>query len=419
MGFSWLILADDLTGAADSSVGFACRGQPTVVCWDERAAEVAAGATVLSLSTDSRGLPAVEAQARVALALDGKLSRGTRLFKKIDSTLRGNPAAEVAAALGGVRAVHGKAFGVVCPAFPKNGRTVVGGSVFLNGRPLEESELWKREHTYPDANLVRVFGSTGLRVSHLTLEEVRTVPLLHDRLASLSLEADGLVVCDAVTDEDLAAIAAAARGPAVQCFVGAGGLSQALAALEQPKAAPLIALEPTRGGCLLVVGSFATASRNAARFLASTGRVFFVPVSPEVLTTGTERSERSLLAARVLEALDSGDDVLVKILMGTAPDPSGGRRMTESLAQVLRPAAHHASALVLTGGETAGVILNAFGVAGIRLHEEILPGICLGTTVGALTVPVITKAGSFGAVDCLRQCLEHLRLLSLGLQPSR
>jgi uncharacterized protein YgbK (DUF1537 family) len=65
-------------------------------------------------------------------------------------------------------------------------------------------------------------------------------------------------------------------------------------------------------------------------------------------------------------------------------------------------------ALVLSGGDTALAVCRARGVQGIRLLREILPGIPLGLLVGGSCngLPVVTKAGGFGAVDALAAILE-------------
>ena len=49
-----------------------------------------------------------------------------------------------------------------------------------------------------------------------------------------------------------------------------------------------------------------------------------------------------------------------------------------------------------TGGETAAALLTRLGVNGIRLLDEIEPGIPLGLTLGGVSVPAVTKAGGFG-----------------------
>src|ERR671917_1787885 len=94
------VIADDLTGAADTGVQFVHAGYPTAVFF--RATEILEDdLDAVSFDTDSRAMPAGFAARRVLDA--AHLARGTRIvYKKLDSTLRGNIAAELAAALGGV-----------------------------------------------------------------------------------------------------------------------------------------------------------------------------------------------------------------------------------------------------------------------------------------------------------------------------
>ena len=51
----WLILADDLTGAADCAIAFARQGMESVATWGEGIRTIAA--SVLSVNVDSRNLP--------------------------------------------------------------------------------------------------------------------------------------------------------------------------------------------------------------------------------------------------------------------------------------------------------------------------------------------------------------------------
>jgi len=81
------------------------------------------------------------------------------------------------------------------------------------------------------------------------------------------------------------------------------------------------------------------------------------------------------------------------------------------LARLLREPAGQASALVATGGETASALLARLGVHGIRLVDEIEPGIPLGLTLGEVSIPVVTKAGGFGNEDCLKRILARLRFI--------
>jgi len=122
-----LLIADDLTGACDAAVQFALRGFRVTLSLNSACEAGQTGPTdVLAVSTESR---------------DGDLGsfrnslerltplRPRILFKKIDSTLRGNVGPEVAAAM----AAFGCDVAVVAPAFPAMGRTVEAGYLRVAG----------------------------------------------------------------------------------------------------------------------------------------------------------------------------------------------------------------------------------------------------------------------------------------------
>jgi len=117
------VIADDLTGACDAGVQFAQHGLSALV-WLSAAEPPACD--VLVLSTASRRDAPHIAQRKVRNAL-GTLARAGAglIFKKIDSTLRGNIAAEVVAC--------GFEETWIAPAFPAMGRQLIGGRLFLKG----------------------------------------------------------------------------------------------------------------------------------------------------------------------------------------------------------------------------------------------------------------------------------------------
>jgi uncharacterized protein YgbK (DUF1537 family) len=63
---------------------------------------------------------------------------------------------------------------------------------------------------------------------------------------------------------------------------------------------------------------------------------------------------------------------------------------------------------VLTGGETALRVARRLGAVGIRLEEEVGPGIPVGTLIGPSPYRVVTKAGGFGEPDTLVRVVERL-----------
>jgi uncharacterized protein YgbK (DUF1537 family) len=114
------IVADDLTGALDAAAPFAARGLATVVALgvDDLDAALATGADVVGISTDSREI-SPEAARQVVAECVARLPRGLPIFKKIDSRLKGNIAAELDA-IPFSRAL-------VIPAIPAFGRWMRNG----------------------------------------------------------------------------------------------------------------------------------------------------------------------------------------------------------------------------------------------------------------------------------------------------
>src|SRR5690349_11564905 len=95
----WLIIADDLTGAADSAIAFARRRLAARVSWGEPRPVDRADALAFAFDADTRQLPVAAASRRHQDILRSLLEPRTHVFKKIDSTLRGHPAEELGALL--------------------------------------------------------------------------------------------------------------------------------------------------------------------------------------------------------------------------------------------------------------------------------------------------------------------------------
>jgi D-threonate/D-erythronate kinase len=180
MSIECLLIADDLTGACDAAVHFARRGLSTIV----PLVPGAPGARVAAISTDSRDLPPEEIRRAIANAA-AEYPAASLIFKKIDSTLRGSPGLEIAAALEAFDCEEA----VVCPAFPKLHRVVESGYLRVTNDP----------------------GFAPLDVA-------------------ARLQGARVVCVDAASDEDLDRIAAVLlpRGRRV-LWAGSGGLASALA----------------------------------------------------------------------------------------------------------------------------------------------------------------------------------------------
>jgi len=408
----WLIIADDLTGAADCAIAFAKHGLESVVAWEKH---TDAGAVqVLSVDAATRRLPPAQAAKLQVDVLAAHYRPGLRLYKKIDSTVRGQPAAELAALLAYVPAQSESRsrIAIVAPAFPGTGRVTVNGSIVVQGVPLEQTPLWAREHTYASANLVEILGSAGLSAEVLPLDDLGHDPeKVLARLISARCRGLAAVVCDAKTEADLAALATGSLPLADDViWVGSAGLAAALATVETgstqpPKMPPLL---PGQKNVLVVVGTLAEASRLQAKTLVEAGLASHVLISPDALFAGPSSPVWQQKSAELARHFAAHQDVLLVLEQAANPDLSRGDVLSERLAAFVESAGNAFAGLVATGGDTVNALLTKLGVHGIRLLDEVEPGVALGITVGAVSIPLVTKAGAFGDAQSLRRCLERL-----------
>jgi uncharacterized protein YgbK (DUF1537 family) len=386
------IQADDLTGACDTAAPFAARGLETVVLLPDVPIPEPAPA-VVALDTESRALPGPEARARARAAV-ARLRGAALLYKKLDSTLRGPIAAEVAGALEG--ADFGTA--LLAPAFPAQGRTVVGGWLLIGRQPADQSPI-ARDPAFPrtGASVPALLGRDGPHpVSLVPLATVRRGP---DAVAARLGRALGVVVSDAETDEDLAVLREAASSPRL-LLTGSAGLASAVAAGLRVKATrrPLRARRPL----LVVAGTTHPTTQQQLERLAARG------VPGTRLEAGLEApaardgADRFLAAPRE-PSLASADarDVMAARLAVAAREVLERRSGT-------RAATARRGTVLLTGGETALAVCRALEATGLVLAGELAPGLPCGRLLGGpfAGLAVITKAGGFGDAETLVRVLE-------------
>src|SRR5918997_3098513 len=131
------VVADDLSGAAETAAVLARPGAAARVVLGGRGRPLPAGPGLTVVDLDSRTAPPAEAARAVRDAL-AAAPPSARIVKKVDSLLRGNLAAEIGA-LAAVGPV------VLAPALPVADRTVRDGVVRLSGIPLHETDAWRME----------------------------------------------------------------------------------------------------------------------------------------------------------------------------------------------------------------------------------------------------------------------------------
>lgn len=414
-----LILADDLSGAADCAGACTHAGMSaTVSLGDSRDMPEC---DVLSIDCDTRRLPPNEAAERVRNIMRTNLAagHGQIVFKKVDSTLRGNMASEIKSVLEEQRRGSAGAVAILAPAFPSRGRSTLHGYQFVHGTPLHETEIWRQDCLSGVANIPGMLNREGLRTATVDLNLVRAgQQRVADEMRKMAQGVD-VVVCDAEIDEDLATLARASFSLGRHTvWVGSAGL-----AFQMPHAAGLVGGGPCRrtlprvnGPILVVVGSISAVSRGQASLLELSVPLDVMQVSPRLLLHGETAAAWAHTAGRIAASLTAGRDTLVMLDAAERVEISARPLLTEALGAMLAPCVSLVGALVATGGETARAILKSWNVSSLQVLTEADRGVpCSVVEPEGRTIPVLTKAGGFGDSDALLRCWEYLA----GLRDNR
>ncbi|MBS1205343.1 MAG: hypothetical protein H6R25_2242 [Proteobacteria bacterium] len=399
-----VILADDFTGANDAGVSLAQAGMHVEVALT---AGYASQAQALIYNSDSRALTALDAAARIhALTAEISTHYAPRwLVKKIDSTLRGNVGAEVAAMMQTLQA----AAAVIAPAFPQAGRTTHNGQCYVQGVLLTETEFASDPKTPVQSadigNLLALHSSAECRY----LQPAQ----LAEALAQATMDVPQLLIVDAQTDADLDLIVAqATRAATTPLLVGSSGLCDALARHLAPQKPPAL---------LAIIGSMSEIAQQQLEQAATHPRVTRLLIDADAALGAESVSYRQA----IITALCAGGHCLVH----TCPDVQArhqiaalcarrglsrselGEQICAFLAQLTREVLSEVTpaALYLSGGDVAVAVAQALGASGFHIQGRAAGCVPWGYFTGCeWQRPVMTKAGGFGDKTTLLKVLHFI-----------
>lgn len=350
------------------------------------------------------------------------------VVKRIDTTLRGNIGAEVAAAWQALRDRYppqARLRVLLVPAFPSAGRTTVDGVQHVDGTPLDRTELVTDPLSpVTTGNVAAVFAKqSGLAVRHVPVRRI-TQELL---AAELAAGDEPIVLCDALTEPylvDLAAAAAQAhREHGVVWLVADPGPAGALLA----EALGLHGRGHSAGPLLAVVGSTTDLTRRQLDAVTRTGPVRFVDADVKALTDreGAHRDERVRALADALTSHAFPDVVALRLSESAeevAALPIQQRRALPRLlaglvaravddAQRQAGPAGKPSGLFVTGSDVTSAVLDALGVHAFHVGGEVLPLAVHGVLSGGPLdgAPTVIKGGLVGDGTAVLECFGRLR----------
>jgi uncharacterized protein YgbK (DUF1537 family) len=369
------VLADDLTGAAEvGGVALRCGLSAEV-----QTAVALSPASVLCLDTATRACPPDQAAARLAQPAAALRAQGRRLFKKVDSVLRGPVAAELGALLS---ASQPRA--LLVPANPGRGRIVRAGCYYVDGRRLADTEFANDPDHPARTSDVRALLDPPPDLPLATLAPGETMP---ER---------GLVVGDAAAPTDLEHWAGRV-GPDV---LPAGAAEFFEAWLAAQGHVPRREASDLGWRCghgarhLFVSGSTSPSSRAFVAHWQALGKpVFALPAALRADAVPTA----ALLEAwsdGAANALASSGAVVLTIGGALRPEAGWPARLVRWLAQAAAGflARQTVDCLWVEGGATAQALLSCLGWQCLPITGELAPGVVALRSPGPA---MVVKPGSY------------------------
>jgi len=401
------IIADDLTGAMDTGAGFARIGLDSVVSFGS---ELASQASVVVVSTDSRADDSETAYRKTRKEAH-KLA-GLYVYKKIDSTLRGNISSELRAVIDALRMEKI----IVCPAFPANNRSVVGGRLLVGNTPVNET-YFGHDPTCPvtEAHIPTLLKEQGgFEVGCIDLNGVRQGPSYIAQQISESEET--VLVIDAVEQVHLRQIARAlAMGSSSWLPCGSAGLASELPLAFGCRIKDVEPAEPimSRHPVLSVIGSRNDATARQLKEAEIHLNLPLISIEPSEFAHRKGRIARiNQLAKEAGNLISCGKSVIISSTLSRyVPALTGSTAAILAAIAVRAARRRDIAGLILSGGDVARATCEALGVTGIRILRELQPGIVVGQITGAVKegMRVVTKAGGFGGDDAIVDSIRYLK----------
>ena len=350
-----IVIADDITGAAEmAGIAFARDAEVRLVCGCSVCGCDTATHPITVIATDTRSMSEAEAIAETKRIVSAISHQPSAIYKKTDSALRGHVVAELTALLEST----GYQRAVLLPANPSKGRIIRGGSYYINGKPIHETDF-SFDPEFPAKTSV-----------------------LRERFPDA--EAKGIIMPDAESEEDIRNIIAQ-YDDGHTLFAGAADLFSAL--LKNQEDRPHDFRNATiKGGSpldstLILCGSTQSKPLDLGIPIAPMPREIYDGDDDISLWDTSVYEEQHSLILTMPFTHRTGKETAVHLRTMMA------RKAKELIAQ------HTPSHLIIEGGATAWATLQALGWNEFDITRQIAPGVVqMSATNGTL---VTLKPGSY------------------------
>ena len=412
-----LVIADDFTGALDTGVQFVSDEAATEVLTNPvyDFSRIDPDVQTLVLNAETRHLPADKAYDIIyRIVAAAKTAAIPYIYIKTDSALRGNIGSELAAAMdaSGIRQLP------FIPAFPATNRITREGIHYIDGIPVAES-VFGRDPFDPVRN-----SSVNTIIAQETDKPVENL----QRNQPADPKAEGILVYDAESEEDLNRIGRELGSSGLRLSAGCAGFAAVLKDLfGLKKTVPALSrLEPA---LLAVCGSINPISLRQLTYAQQHGFLRITldeACKSQMDWTRTPAGKAQLQgwlrqlrqSSRVV--FDTADTAQQSSMLSRYVPPLSSRQLGIQIAAILSEVVKYMldsgiqATLMCIGGDTLKAITRTLGVSQIIPVCEVEKGVVLARFVYQdRTYHIITKSGGFGDQDLLCRIADYTETNSL------
>lgn len=410
-----LVIADDFTGALDTGVQFSKQGVATLVATDNQLCfkDIGNEIEVLVLDIESRHVSAGEAYKRVGNVVKKAIETGIDyIYKKTDSTLRGNIGAELAALLD----ISSRNQLPFIPAFPKNHRITVNGIQYVSGEEINKTVFAQDPFTpVKHSSIIDIIRQQ----SNITTESISTENYIR---TEKEYQEKTICIFDAQTDLDMEKIGRELKKTnRLNILAGCAGFAEILPELLELKKGEM-KWQGNKENVLIVSGSVNQIAIDQISFAKKRG-YRAITLSPkqklnshchEFQDFNKDNLDDKIIKGLkefhkvILESVSSREQILITkefainkgIPLETIPFCIVNN-MGEIVKRVLDK--FLIGNLLVFGGDTLFGIIDKIQCEGIFPIKEIAPGVVAAKAVfkDGKFLRILTKAGGFGEIDII------------------
>ncbi|MBS4889303.1 MAG: four-carbon acid sugar kinase family protein [Anaerococcus vaginalis] len=389
-----LLIADDFTGANDSGIKIVQRGYDASISLN---CNEKLDSNINIIDTETRNLNKNKAYDIVDKTISNleNLSDYLVIYKKVDSTLRGNIRSEYEA----IYKYLNPQFVIFAPAHPNLGRTTKDGIQYVNGKRILDTEFSQDpEKPVTNDNIKNILAD---KMHHHYIDEIRK---------DLNIK-PGINTFDCEIYDDLLKIAQKSLEIDQRVlFIGSAGLCDAL--FDE-----LIIKKPAVG----IVGSVSSQNKESIEYCKKMG----VPVIKITLMDYVNNSYKNKID-QVICLLKENKDVIIVTSKDRRDYIETLEYLRENnlktdfiLSKLLKSISISIinevdiSGVFTSGGTTSIEFLKSIGATGTNLIDEIENGVIMNKIKGVSNdLYLVTKAGAFGNKKTIYNSLNQIRRIS-------